>query len=114
MMVDVAACSSCGAPITWARTSSGKAIPLDAGPDPTGNLLVVDRHGTTLPAPVARAAVERGYATVMVARRGHRSIDPDLPHWRSHFSTCPHAHRHRTRTVKTAEVTTEPGQLPLL
>jgi hypothetical protein len=107
MMARVAACSSCGAPITWARTSSGKAIPLDAGPDPTGNLLVVDRHGTTLPAPVARAAVERGYATVMVARRGHRSIDPDLPHWRSHFATCVNARQHRQRTAKVEDVPTQ-------
>lgn len=114
MMESVATCSSCGARITWARTSSGKAIPLDVGDDPTGNLMVVDRHGVTLPAPVARAAVERGYATVMVARRGHRSIDPDLPHWRSHFATCPHATHHRVRKVANVDTEPEPGQLPLL
>jgi hypothetical protein len=97
-------CSSCGAPIRWARTSSGKAIPLDADPDHGGNLLVVDRHGVTVPPAVARAAVERGYAHVQVARRGHRSIDPDLPHWRSHFASCPKAAHHRTRSVKVVEM----------
>jgi hypothetical protein len=103
-------CSSCGAAIRWARTSSGKAIPLDADPVPHSNLLVVDQHGQAVPAAVARAAVERGYAHVQVARRGLRTVDPDLPRWRSHFVTCPRAERHRTRSVKVVEAPAQ-GQL---
>jgi hypothetical protein len=31
-------CRACGAPIIWARTGSGKAMPLDAQPNPAGNV----------------------------------------------------------------------------
>ena len=105
----MAACSSCGATIRWARTSSGKAIPLDAEPDEGGNLLAVDREGVTLPADVARRVIGEGRGRVVVARRGHRSMDPELPHWRSHFATCPSAHRHRTaRPIRRPVVDEEP------
>lgn len=112
MMARTPTCSSCGAPVRWARTSSGKAIPLDAEPDPAGNLLVVDQHGQVVPASVARSAVTRGLAHVQVARRGPRSIDPELPHWRSHFATCAHAAAHRRTKPRTVTKRTE-NTLPL-
>lgn len=39
-------CRGCGAPIAWARTASDRTMPLDAQPDPDGNVEVsVDEHG---------------------------------------------------------------------
>jgi hypothetical protein len=111
----VPTCSSCGAAITWARSSSGKAIPLDVEPDQGGNLLAVDQHGTTLPADVARRIVAEGRGRVVVVRRGHRTMDPDVPHWRSHFATCDHPELHLARKVVSKLRLTEQVQdtLPL-
>lgn len=36
------ACRSCGAAIRWARTRAGNLMPLDAHPDPNGNVEIVD------------------------------------------------------------------------
>lgn len=33
-------CRACGAPIRWVRTTRGKSMPLDAEPDPTGNVTI--------------------------------------------------------------------------
>lgn len=92
-------CRSCGLPIRWAYTSSAKRIPLDPDPVPGGNLVVVDAHGQVVDAALARSLVARGVASVQVARRGKRSVDPELPHWRSHFATCRYAAGHRHRKV---------------
>jgi hypothetical protein len=60
-------CGSCGAPVLWARTETGKAIPLDAVPTERGNLVLAD-------------------GVVHVARiLGHS------PQYVPHFATCPHA-----------------------
>lgn len=37
-------CSTCAARIRWAKTSNGGSVPLDAAPNPRGNL-VVDAEG---------------------------------------------------------------------
>lgn len=34
-------CRSCGADIEWATWSSGKAMPVDLAPDPSGKLVVI-------------------------------------------------------------------------
>lgn len=36
----MSACRACGAEILWARTSNDKSIPLDAAPNPDGNVVV--------------------------------------------------------------------------
>jgi hypothetical protein len=41
-MSDGPFCRSCRAPIEWARTESGKAIPLDVGEFDNGNIVVTD------------------------------------------------------------------------
>jgi hypothetical protein len=48
-----------------------------------------------------------------VARRGPRSIDPELPHWRSHFATCAHAAAHRRRAKPRTVVQRTENTLPL-
>jgi hypothetical protein len=38
-------CNSCGAPIRWSRTLKGSYMPLDAEPNPDGNVVLYD-NGT--------------------------------------------------------------------
>lgn len=37
-----AACRSCEAPIIWGQMPSGKAMPLDAEPDPKGQWVIIN------------------------------------------------------------------------
>lgn len=73
-------CRSCGAPIRWARTRAGKAVPLDAEPADDGNV-VLQEDGT------ARVLTRRQMDGGGVA----------APRYTSHFATCPDAARHRRR-----------------
>jgi hypothetical protein len=66
-------CRSCNAEIIWARTESGKAMPLDAEPTEDGNVKIVG-----------------GFAVV----GGLQLLDPG-PRYTSHFATCPNAAQHR-------------------
>jgi hypothetical protein len=71
----VATCSSCGAEIIWAKTESGKAMPLDAAPSASGNLILTDgvvKH------------VGRGFV--------------GCSKYTSHFATCAQADQHRKKT----------------
>lgn len=38
----ISTCRGCGAPIRWVRTIHGGLMPLDAEPDPDGNVELVD------------------------------------------------------------------------
>jgi hypothetical protein len=69
-------CRSCGAEIFWAKTTTGRNIPLDA--DKVGPLMVPDGN---------LDFVDSG--AVMVVGPGGKM--------RSHFATCPNAAQHRTR-----------------
>jgi hypothetical protein len=75
-MIRAAFCRSCGAPIWWCATSSGKQMPVDRQPAPTGNI-TIDSHGV---------------ATVHT----QPPLGDDSLHL-SHFATCPTASdwRHR-------------------
>jgi hypothetical protein len=77
-------CSSCGAPILWARTERGKRIPLDrepfAGDDPRG-LFVLRELGRGVVGPLALAVTPAAFA--------------DEPRYRAHFASCPQAAEHR-------------------
>ena len=81
-----ATCRYCSAPIIWVRTAAGRAMPLDAEPNPDGNVELVERFD--------------GPDEVLV------HAQPPLATWgviyMPHFATCPnydkeahHAH-HRT------------------
>jgi hypothetical protein len=70
-------CRSCGAPIIWARTTTGKLMPLDAQPNPAGNVTVDDDTSTV-------------HAT------GQLGLDDD-ERWMPHFVTCPSADQWRNR-----------------
>lgn len=67
----VAVCRTCRAPIRWVTTKNQKAMPLDAEPNPEGNVLIID-----------------GIAEVM--KKGEQSLlHQDQQRWMPHFSTCP-------------------------
>lgn len=81
----VARCRSCGALIVWARTRSGRAIPLDARwtdgvpkplYTPDGNLIAIED--------IAVGAGGPGLLVEHAPRNG-------TPRWRAHFATCPNA-----------------------
>lgn len=37
----MARCRSCGADVIWATSTNGKAMPMDAQPDPKGTFVIV-------------------------------------------------------------------------
>lgn len=77
----MSACRSCGAPIIWARTPSGRTIPIDRQPTDDGNVRVTyDGHK-------AHAQVV-GKPDLFTA---------DEPRHTSHFATCPNADQHRKK-----------------
>lgn len=64
----MATCRSRGAAIIWAKTESGKSIPLDATPTERGNMVLID-------------------GTVRVVKGPHEY--PEEDRFTSHFATCP-------------------------
>lgn len=78
METPVSACSSCGAEIKWGKTeASGKMMPLNPKPVPGGNVVIVDRVGST--------------DIVRVLGKG----DPSRAAYVSHFVSCESANAHR-------------------
>lgn len=71
------ACSSCSSKIIWIRTPKGKAMPLDATPNPNGNVVIRDGLAVVLKLEELETATDR--------RRF-------MPHW----ATCEHAAKHRS------------------
>lgn len=70
-------CRSCGAAILWLRSAAtGTLMPLDAEPFEGGNIAIVD----------GKAVVFNGslFETMV-----------DGPRYRSHFTSCPNAAKHR-------------------
>lgn len=70
-------CSSCGAGILWIKTPRGKSMPLDATPDPAGNVVIRD-----------------GLAVVLTASEKAKPLDGKR-RFLAHWATCPSAASHR-------------------
>ena len=70
-------CRSCGAPLIWARTEAGKAMPLDAEPSLYGGNIRLHDDGTI---------------TVLAKDDPRNSLEKL---YKSHFATCKHAKTHR-------------------
>ena len=88
-----ARCRSCGARIVWARTHSGRRIPLDAVPDSKRGNVVLD-GGRALVFASAEAAAREISERQAVRAMPARSERPVSQHT-AHFATCPDAARHR-------------------
>lgn len=76
-------CRSCGAPVTWAITASGKRMPVDPEPVEGGNVVL---HPALVPG---------GSPTATVMPPTDDDPPPVFPRHLSHFATCPHANEHR-------------------
>lgn len=74
-------CRECQAPIVWAETESGKRMPLNAGPDPNGNVVAVGHTGQTM--------------IVKVGTIQELADAPEGRVYQSHFATCSNPRRFR-------------------
>jgi hypothetical protein len=72
-------CRACGAPIRWARTAKGKAIPLDPDPAEAGNVILEEPFGAD---PIAHVIGSKGVPLEL----GHLA---ELPRFMPHHATCP-------------------------
>jgi len=79
----VSACKSCGASIYWAKSSTGKSIPIDAEPVEGGNvwLSISTRTGELRAKIVSKST----------------SLESDRNAYVSHFVTCPQSKDWRKR-----------------
>lgn len=83
-------CRACDAEIRWARTANGKAIPLDAEPNPDGNVLL-DYSGDDETTGSAAGGTGSPIAHVI----GKNGVPLDLAHlgadprYMPHHATCP-------------------------
>jgi hypothetical protein len=72
----VTSCKSCGAPIQWARTSTGKRMPIDVKPSHAGTINLAEAPDGEIVASVV-------------------GLTGPAPRYLSHFSTCKDAAQHR-------------------
>jgi hypothetical protein len=78
-------CRSCGAPILWAETITGRRMPLDYEPSDKGNIILGLRRERP---PLALVQVEITRARLLSAG--------ELL-YTSHFASCPQASTHRRK-----------------
>jgi len=69
MVRTITTCKGCGASMFYVKTERGKYMPLNAEPDPKGNIVVFD-------------------GTARVFRPG-LLFDTAEPRYTSHYATCP-------------------------
>lgn len=81
---DDSTCSSCGRPILWVSTPRGKAAPLDAEPNDSGNIVLEK------PADPREPILGRWLKVSEPRPEGQ-------PRYLSHFATCPDAQSHRRK-----------------
>ena len=67
-------CRSCRASIRWVTTANDRLMPLDAEPNPDGNVEIHDGHAVVL-------------EQLTIFNTGER--------WMPHFATCPDAEQWR-------------------
>ena len=83
-------CKSCGQPIEWAKTETGKWMPVDPAPVPGGNLSI-DRSSWP---PVATVMRPGEGAVQLALGAGGQQEGETLGHV-SHFKSCPDRDRWR-------------------
>lgn len=70
-------CRSCDAEVRWARTSAGKRMPLDAEPDPNGNVELVGEGMMEVAVVHSQQSMGAG-----VRYMPHHATCPDAAEWR--------------------------------
>lgn len=83
-------CSKCDAPILWAATVNGKPQPLDADPDPAGNIRLTGGYK-----PTRRGALPA--CAVIPKKELEPSLLGEVPgeRYMPHHATCPFAYEFR-------------------
>lgn len=84
MKLKLSECSSCGAPIIWAKTSPIKWLPVDAEPNSQGNIVLREEHEEVLAKVIGKTELWR-----------YSVKNPDAVFRMSHFATCPNSNGHR-------------------
>jgi hypothetical protein len=79
-VLTIAKCSSCAADIVWCITRNDKRMPVDAEPNPKGNIVLTERDS---------AAPSASYVGSFE--------QTDAPRYFSHFMTCEFAETHRRK-----------------
>jgi hypothetical protein len=79
-------CRSCGAQIVWARTRTGKNMPMDYLPSSTGSWHMW-RHETFIEVSHAAHGGERA----------QKARERKQPRYHPHWATCPNAAKHRRK-----------------
>lgn len=83
-----AKCRACDAPIIWAVTERGKAMPLDADPDPAGNVIMTG----------ANKVGSNGHAGPEIKVLGNTADmfggEPEV-RYMPHHATCPEVEQFR-------------------
>lgn len=87
-------CRSCGSPIRWAKTPSGKRMPLDVEPSRQGNVQLGWVGGEEIAIVLGRQADIAG------------CVVGGIPLYLSHFATCPSAAQHRASRPTVGEAPT--------
>lgn len=96
-----ASCRSCGAPVVWVETlanekRAGRKMPLDADPEnPRKAARFAD--GNIIAHRVGGEAQRSGDGTYLVRYLPKDAGRPPNGAFRSHFSTCPNAAKHRRK-----------------
>lgn len=80
-------CRSCDADIIWARTMTGRQMPVDAEPTEGGTVLLENRQGHIRATVYPDAGTQRALLNPETRKRLHAS----------HFATCPDANAWRRR-----------------
>ncbi len=94
----MAACGSCGARIVWAVTEKGNRMPVDADPNPAGNVIIL--AGVRAPGLRGDSPVVRVFANAEPTL-GEEDISIDGKRYMPHHATCPNAADHRPRRTRT-------------
>lgn len=71
-----ALCRGCGAAIVWTETEAGKSAPIDAAPNPDGQVVLSQPDDPREP---------------MRSRVLKKNEQAPMPRYTNHFSTCPKA-----------------------
>lgn len=75
-------CRSCDAEVVWATSQTGKAMPLNAKPDPFGNVKVYGRPGALSAVVVAGVELEETRRLGVDLYMPHHATCPQGPAWR--------------------------------
>lgn len=84
-------CPSCGAEIVHATTPRGRSMPVNAEPDPRGNVVLHEEHGVLFGSVKAKGCV--AYLQAQAAGKLY------MPH----HATCPQGPAWKRRAIRKAE-----------